>query len=212
MMSKLSKLYAMLANARELGVDLGVDVYKQTDRLEEEIIKKEIITVIKDQIEPTLRHIKRNLTLIVYYVTDEGVRVRLSRDAGKMQDESLIDLTPDPQAEHGTRRGGKNIKRSPKSAIRVIKRDGSIIHESTAASTLVAAVVSADPIKVRELGIICCKVPLVSTTKDSKYGSTQVEVAPGLYVITHSNNKLKKAFLEEMSMRLKLGWTIELLK
>ena len=31
----------MLANARELGVDLGVDVYKQTDRLEEEIIKKE---------------------------------------------------------------------------------------------------------------------------------------------------------------------------
>lgn len=59
MMSKLSKLYAMLANARELGVDLGVDVYKQTDRLEEEIIKKEIIPVIKDQIEPTLRHIKR---------------------------------------------------------------------------------------------------------------------------------------------------------
>ena len=34
-MSKLSKLYAMIANAQELGIDLGDDVYKQTDKLEE---------------------------------------------------------------------------------------------------------------------------------------------------------------------------------
>ena len=40
-MSKLSKLYAMIANAQELGINLGEDVYKQTDQLEEEIIKKE---------------------------------------------------------------------------------------------------------------------------------------------------------------------------
>lgn len=58
----------------------------------------------------------------------------------------------------------------------------------------------------------CCKVPLVSTTKDKKYGHAQVEVEPGLYVIRHSNNKMKKDFLETISKKLGLGWTVELIK
>ena len=63
-----------------------------------------------------------------------------------------------------------------------------------------------------ELGIICCKVPLVSTTKDDKYAKTQVEVSPGLYVITHSNNKMKKDYLEQISKAFGLGWKVEILK
>lgn len=211
-MSKLSKLYAMIANAQELGINLGEDVYKQTDKLEEEIIKKEILPVIKDQIEPTLRQIKRDLTLVVDYVPEAPIRIRLSREPGIYNREDFIELTPDPQAEHGTRKGGKNIKRAPKSAVKVTRRDQTVIQESTAAGTLVAAVVEADPIKVRELGIVCCKVPLVSTTKDEKYGDSQVEVAPGLYVITHSNNKMKKDYLEQISKAFKLGWKVEIIK
>lgn len=191
-MSKLSKLYAMIANAQELGIELGEDVYKQTDKLEEEIIKKEILPVIKEQIEPTLRQIKRDLTLVVDYVPEVSVRVRLSRESGLYNQDDFVELTPDPQAEHGTRKGGKNIKRAPKSAIKITRRDHSILQETTAANTLVTAIKEAAPLKVRELGIICCKVPLVSTTKDEKYASKQVEVAPGLFVITHSNNMMKK--------------------
>ena len=44
----------MISNARELGIDLGDDVYKQTDALEEKIIKEEILPIIKEKIEPTL--------------------------------------------------------------------------------------------------------------------------------------------------------------
>ena len=94
-MSKLSKLYAMIANAQELGIDLGEDVYKQTDQLEEEIIKKEILPVIKEQIEPTLRQIKRDITLVVDYVPDVSVRVRLSRESAIYNQEDFVDLTPD---------------------------------------------------------------------------------------------------------------------
>ena len=211
-MSKLSKLYAMIANAQELGINLGEDVYKQTDQLEEEIIKKEILPVIKDQIEPTLCQIKRDITLVVDYVPDVSVRVRLSRESGIYNQEDFVDLTPDPKAEHGTHNSAKSIKRAPKSAIKVIRKDNSFIQEDTAAATLVAAISEANPVKVRELSIICCKVPLVSTTKDDKYGHTQVEVSPGLYVITHSNNKMKKDYLEKISKSLELGWTIELIK
>lgn len=211
-MSKLSKLYAMISNAQELGIDLGNDVYKQTDKLEEEFIKKEILPVIKDQIEPTLGQIKRDLTLVVDYVPNAPVRIRLSREPGIYNREVFIELTPDPKAEHSTHTGGKNVKRAPKSALKVIRNDKTIIQESTAAATLAAAITEANPLKVRELGIICCKVPLVSTTKDDKYASTQIEVAPGLFVITHSNNKMKKAFLETISKSLGLGWKIELIK
>lgn len=211
-MSKLSKLYAMIANAQELGINLGEDVYKQTDQLEEEIIKKEILPVIKEQIEPTLKQIKRDITLVVDYVPNVSVRVRLSRESGIYNQEDFVDLTPDPQAEHGTRKGKKNIKRAPKSAIKVIRKDKTVIQESTAAATLVAAIIEADPRKVRELGIICCKVPLVSTSKDEKYSDAQVEVTPGLYVITHSNNKMKKSYLEAISSALHLGWKVEIIK
>lgn len=211
-MSKLSKLYAMIANAQDLGINLGEDVYKQTDQLEEEIIKKEILPVIKEQIEPTLKQIKRDLTLVVDYVPDVSVRVRLSRESGIYNQEDFVDLTPDPQAEHGTRKGGKNVKRAPKSAIKITRKDKTVLQESSAAATLVKAIVEADPLKVRELGIVCCKVPLVSTSKDKKYSDKQVEVAPGLYVITHSNNKMKKGFLESISSALHLGWKVEIIK
>lgn len=211
-MSKLSKLYSMINNAQELGIDLGDEVYEQTDKLEEEIIKKDILPVIKEQIEPILSQIKRDLTLVVDYVPDVSVRVRLSRESGIYKEEDFVDLTPDPQAVHGTKAAGKGFKRSRKSTLKVTRRDNSIIMEESAASTLVQAIKEADPIKVRGLGIICCKVPLVSTSKDDKYSSTQKEVAPGLYVITHSNNEMKKDYLEQISDALNLGWKVELIK
>lgn len=211
-MSKLSKLYAMIANAKELGIDLGEEVYKQTDKMEEEIIKKEILPVIKDQIEPTMSQIKRDLTLVVDYIPEAPIRIRLSREPSIYNRKDFIELTPDPQSEHGTRKGGKFINRSPNSIVKITRPDKTVIQEKTAAATLVSAIKEANPLKVRELGIICCKVPLVSTTKDDLYGNTQVEVAPGLYVITHSNNNMKKNYLEKISKALHLGWMVEIIK
>ena len=57
-----------------------------------------------------------------------------------------------------------------------------------------------------------CKVPLVSTTKDKKYGSAQHEVADGLYVITHTSTIDKKKQLDIISKALNLGWRIEIVK
>ena len=212
-MSKLSKLYAMIANAQELGIDLGDDVFKQTDKLEEDLIRKEILPVVKERIEPALNQVKRELVLVVDYAPGTPLKVKLSRRVKLENIADLVDLTPDPQASHSTHVIAKpSVTRAKASKLIVHLADGKVIQEDTAAATLIEAIKRADPMKVRPLGIICCRVPLVSTTKDTKYGDTQVEVAPGLYVITHSNNTMKKGFLEKISEALHLGWKIELVK
>ena len=77
-MSKLSKLYAMIANAQELGIDLGDDVFKQTDKLEEDLIRKEILPVVKERIEPALNQVQRELVLVVDYAPGTPLKVKLS--------------------------------------------------------------------------------------------------------------------------------------
>lgn len=212
-MSKLQKLYSIIDNSRELGLELGEDVLRQTAELEERIIKKEILPVVSGQIEPTLQQIKRNLVLVVDYVPGEPLKVKLSRRAKLENIADLVDLTPDPQAQHSTRNSTKKtISRAKASKLIVHLPDGKVIQEDTAAQTLVEAVRRADPLKVRTLGIVCCRVPLVSTTKDSKYGDTQVDVGNGLYVITHSNNKMKKGYMETISNAFNLGWRVEIIE
>ena len=41
-MTKLEKLYSIIENSKELGLQLGDDVLRQTSELEENIIKKEV--------------------------------------------------------------------------------------------------------------------------------------------------------------------------
>ena len=42
-MTKLQKLYSTIQNLKELGLELGDDLLKQTSELEQEIIKNEIL-------------------------------------------------------------------------------------------------------------------------------------------------------------------------
>ena len=63
---------------------------------------------------------------------------------------------------------------------------------------------------VYNLGIICCGFPLVANSISPKYGLTQVEVLPGIYVMKHSNTKMKKGFLDRISDALGLGWKVDI--
>ena len=73
------------------------------------------------------------------------------------------------------------------------------------------AIVEAGPLRVRQLGLKYCRINIVSTTKDQKYGHAQREIERGLYVLTHSNTKDKKKMLDKISNSLKLGWTVEII-
>lgn len=211
-MTNLEELYTAIDLLRKQGLEPGADLMAKVAEREEELIKKEILPIVKEKIEPTLQEIKRKLTLVVDYNPDAPVRVRLSHDESKLKEEDFVELTPDPESAHGTHVVVNPSKHASPTGLRVIRKDGSIIHEKFAGETLVVAIKEAGARKVRELGIICCNVPLVSTTIDSKYGNTQVEVEPGLFVIKHSNNEMKKGYLEKISKAFGLGWTVEIIK
>ena len=212
-MTKLEKLYELASGVKEFDLKSKEAILQEINELEEDIIRKEILPIVKERIEPALSQVQRELVLVVDYSPKEPLKVKLSRRVKLDNIKDLVDLTPDPQATHSTHVIAQPAKsRAKASKLIVHLPDGKIIQEDTAAATLVEAIRRADPVKVRSLGIICCKVPLVSTTKDEKYGDTQVEVSPGLYVITHSNNQMKRDFLERISSSLNLGWKIELVK
>lgn len=208
-MTKLEKLYSIIRNSQELGIELGEDTLRQTSELEEALIKKEILPIIKESIEPTLNQIKRDLVLVVDYIPSEPVSVRISRKGHVYKAEDFVEIKIDPQVVHGTHASGKG-SHSGKTSLRVRRKDGSYIQKKTAGETLAAAIKEVGAAKVRSLGIICCKVPLVSTSLDGKYSKTQVEIEPGYYVIKHSNNQMKKGYLEKISKAFGLGWKVEL--
>ena len=211
-MTNLEELYTAINLLRKQGLEPDDALMAKVAEREEELIKKEILPIVTEKIEPTLKQIKRKLTLVVDYNPDAPVRVRLSHEESKFKEEDFVELTPDPQATHGTHVIVNPSKHSSPSGLKVTRKDGSIIQEKFAADTMITAIKEAGVRRVRDLGIICCRVPLVSTTKDKKYGDTQEEVEPGLYIIKHSNNKMKKAFLEKISKAFNLGWKIEIIK
>ena len=213
-MSRLSDLYKAMETLRKEGLSLNEDLEKQVSELEENIIKKEILPVVKETIAPALKQVQRELVLVVDYHPGEPISVALSR---KTNISALIDakrLEADPEVEHkefGPRKN-RTTNIAPKTGLCIYRKDGTILQEHDAATTFTSAIVEAGLVKVRELGLKFCRINIVATTKDKKYGRAQREAAPGLYVITHSSTKDKKKMLDKINESLNLGWKIEIVK
>lgn len=208
-MTKLEKLYSTIQNLKELGLELGDDLLKQTNELEQEIIKKEILPVISEKIEPIIGQIQRELVLVVDYVPNEPLSVRLSRKRNFSAEMETIEIVPDPQVEHNIGTIKRNAtKKSSKTNLRVTFPDGKVIENRFAYETLYEVVKLAGTEKVRALGIVQCGVPLVSNTLDNFYN--QKEIGKGLYLITHSSTVQKRQQIERISEALKLGLEIEI--
>ena len=208
-MTKLEKFYSTIQNLKELGLELGEDLLKQTNELEQEIIKKEILPVISEKIEPIIGQIQRELVLVVDYVPNEPLSVRLSRKRNFSVEMETIEIVPDPQVEHNIGTIKRNAtKKSSKTNLRVTFPDGKVIENRFAYETLYEVVNLVGTEKVRALGIVQCGVPLVSNTLDNFYN--QKEIGKGLYLITHSSTVQKRQQIERISEALKLGLKVEI--
>lgn len=209
-MTKLEKLYNSIQTLKELGATLPEELIAQTNRLEEDIIKNEILPVVTEKIEPILSQIQRELVLVVDYMPNEPLSVRISRKRNFTSESETIEITPDPKAEHTA--GKKKYTSSPKSTrtnLRVTLPDGKVIENRFAYETLQEVVVMAGPEKVRALGIIQNGVPLVSTTVDNFY--IQKELGNGLYLITHSSTIQKQKQIKAVSEAFDLGLKVEII-
>ena len=210
-MTKLEKLYSIIENSREVGVKLSKDVLQQVEELEEGIIKEEILPALGNDIAPRLEPIKRDLVLVVEYHPGNPISVSLSR---KTNIAELIDaklLEQDPQVEHrdGAKRRKPVERVNPKTILRVTFPDGAVIEDSKAKITFTKTIQKIGLMRVRNLGIAFCGVPIVSNTLDKKYGRAQVPVEGGLYVMTHSSTHDKKKQLDKIAKELGINLVIE---
>ncbi len=210
-MTKLEKLYASIKGLQELGLPLNDETLKAADDLEEQLIKTEILPAMSKDIEPRLSQIQRELVLVVEYKPGTPISVALSR---KTNIAELLDakiLEQDPQAEH--KEGEKHeqhIERiNGQTVLRVTFPDGTIIGDKKAKITFAKTIKRIGLMKVRNLGITFCHVPIVSNTLDKKYGQAQTPAGDGLYVMTHSSTHDKKKQLDLISKELGVGLKVE---
>ncbi len=214
-MSKLQKLYDMIQYSKELNLPLPDEYLQQANELEEEIIKKEILPILSEKIEPLLGQIKRELVLVIDYIPDESLSVKLSRKRNfgqELQEAKEIMADSDPQVEHNI----GNIKREKhkkagKTNLKVRFPDGSVIENRFAKDTFLQVVQKIGIEKVRSVGVVQCGVPLISNTIDNIYGNAQVDVSEGWYLITHSSTGQKRQQIEKISEALNLGLTVEII-
>jgi hypothetical protein len=209
-MSRLSDLYKAMETLRKEGVSTE-DLEQKVGSLEEDIIKKEILPVVTQTIEPALKQVQRELVLVVNYHPGEPISVSLSRKANiaELLDAKLLEQ--DPQVEHGdgTKRRNPVERINEKSVLRVTFPDGTVIEDKKAKMTFTKTIQKLGLMRVRNLGIAFCGVPIVSNTLDKKYGKTQVPVEGGLYVMTHSSTHDKKKMLDKIAIRLGIKLIVE---
>lgn len=210
-MTKLEKLYASIKGLQELGLPLNDETLKAADDLEEQLIKTEILPAMSKDIEPRLSQIQRELVLVVEYKPGTPISVALSR---KTNIAELLDakiLEQDPQAEHkeGKKHDKPTERINGKTVLRVTFPDGTIIADKKAKVTFAETIKRIGLMKVRNLGMSFCHVPIVSNTLDKKYSQAQIPVGDGLYVMTHSSTHDKKKQLDKISQALNIRLKVE---
>jgi len=219
-MKRLEKLYNTMENLHELGLTINENLEKEVNALEEEIIKKEILPILSKSIEPALQPVQRELVLVVDYIPGQPISVHLSRKrnfTADMPDAKEIVVDPEvAHSQHDTKNtdGEDKIHRGPARDMAVFFPDGTTIAEKTAVETLVATVKKIGVPQVRqvveEYNLKFCKVPIISNRRDTKYGKSQKDLGNGWLLITHSNNPMKKQFIEKVSEVLHLGIKVTL--
>ena len=192
------------------------DLEAKVSIAEEDIIKNEILPVLKQSIEPALQPVKRELVLVVDYVPGHPLSVHLSRKRNFTAEiPDAKEIVIDPEVTHSSHTRFENAsKKSPATDMTVRFPDGTLIAEKSAADTLEKVIrrIGVDNVRhvVEQLNLKICKVPVISNRRDEKYGRSQRSLGGGWLLITHSNNRMKKQFLDKVSAALRLGLVVKI--
>ena len=209
--------YALRRSLQKKNLQVQEELEEEINRLESEYINTKLIPELAAFAEKLLE----GLECEVYLAVTNGPNGRVEiedefeyRRGGKGSELlSKLMEDPDPKVEH--KAGGqcrKTEKAAPKTGLCVFMPDGTFIQDKVASQTFIHAIEKAGLDKVRQLGLKFCNVPIVSNTKDAKYGLEQHQTSQGLYILTHSNTQRKAKMLSKISDALHLDWKIEIVK
>ncbi len=203
-MTKLEQLYNAIQNLKELGVKLPEELIEETNRVEGEIIQKEVIPALADAIEPIISQIQRELILVVEYIPDEPLQVKMTRKRSfklTEEEDSIVDKKKEFKKE--TSYTISPHSKSKWTNLVVTFPDGTEISNRFAYQTLCDTIQKIGAVEVMQLGIRQSGIDLVSRKEDDYY--QQHKIKGGYFVLTHSSTELKKNHIEEISKKLKLN-------
>lgn len=212
-MSKLSKLYELRRLSQEFGMEWTEKQERQLEAEEEHLIKNEVLPVVSKSIEPALSQVERELVLVVDYVPGTPLKVSLSRKRNLFDAlEDVVEIKPDPEVEHTEKKkGGKKVVTNPRTRLRITLPDGSIIEERTAWESLQKFILRVGVEKVRAVGLIANKIPLVSNTVDKKYQTAQKPLGNGWLLMTCSDTATKRKQILTIAKSVGVNVTVEII-
>lgn len=212
-MSKLSKLYELRRLSQEFGMEWTEKQERQLEAEEEHLIKKEVLPVVTKSIEPALSQVERELVLVVDYVPGTPLKVSLSRKRNLLEAlEDVVEIKPDPEVEHTEKKkGGKKVVTNPRTRLRIKMPDGSTIEERTAWESLQKFILRVGVEKVRAVGLIANKIPLVSNTVDKKYKTAQKPLGNGWLLMTCSDTATKRKQILAIAESAGLNVNVEII-
>lgn len=212
-MSKLSKLYELRRLSQEFGMEWTEKQERQLEAEEEHLIKNEVLPVVTKSIEPALSQVERELVLVVDYVPGTPLKVSLSRKRNLLEAlEDVVEIKPDPEVEHTEKKkGGKRVVTNPRTRLRITMPDGSIIEERTAWESLQKFILRVGVEKVRAVGLIANKIPLVSNTVDKKYRTAQKPLGNGWLLMTCSDTATKRKQILAIAQAVGLNVNVEII-
>lgn len=211
-MSKLSKLYELRSLSQEFGMEWTEKQERQLEAEEEHLIKNEVLPVVSKSIEPALSQVERELVLVVDYVPGTPLKVSLSRKRNLFDAlEDVVEIKPDPEVEHTEKKkGGKKVVTNPRTRLRITMPDGLIIEERTAWQSLQKFILRVGVERVRAVGLIANKIPLVSNTVDKNYKTAQKPLGNGWLLMTCSDTATKRKQILAIAEALGLSINVEI--
>ncbi len=212
-MSTLSELYIIMENLHKLNLPIDERLKQEAAKLEEDLIRTEIPPTLTEKIEPALAQVHRELVLVVDYVPGAPLKVSLSRKRNITDVlPDAVEIKPDPVVEHTEKKkGGKKVVSNPRTRLRITMPDGSIIEERTAWESLHKFVLKVGVDKVRAVGLIANKIPLVSNTVDKKYQTAQKPLGNGWLLMTCSDTATKRKQILSISESYGLDVKVEII-
>lgn len=211
-MSTLSELYITMENLRKLNLPIDERLKQEATKLEEDLIRTEILPTLTEKIEPALAQVQRELVLVVDYVPGIPLKVSLSRKRNITEVlPDAVEIKPDPLVEHTEKKKGrKKVVINPRTRLRITMPDGLIIEERTAWETLHKFVLKVGVDKVRAVGLIANKIPLVSNTVDKKYQTAQKPLDNGWLLMTCSDTATKRKQILAIASNLGLDVDVKI--
>lgn len=212
-MSTLSELYITMENLRKLNLPIDERLKQEAAKLEEDLIRTEILPTLTEKIEPALAQVQRELVLVVDYVPGAPLKVSISRKRNITDVlPDAVEIKPDPIVEHTEKKkGGKKVVTNPRTRLRITMPDGSIIEERTAWESLHKFVLEVGVDKVRAVGLIANKIPLVSNTVDKKYQIAQKPLGNGWLLMTCSDTATKRKQILTIASNLGMKISVDII-